>query len=98
MTKAGDDIIEGMTQALAHARGEDVPGIRVHKVDLADVDAKAIRKKMKMTQDQMAHTLGVSASGYRKWEQGQRHPNGAALTLLKIMDQEPDAVRRVVAA
>jgi putative transcriptional regulator len=32
----------------------------------------------------------------RKWEQGQRQPHGAALTLLNIMDREPEAVIRAI--
>jgi putative transcriptional regulator len=32
----------------------------------------------------------------RKWEQGQRYPTGAAETLLKIIDREPQAVIRAL--
>jgi hypothetical protein len=32
MSKLGEDLIEAMGQALAHARGEKVPGTAVHRV------------------------------------------------------------------
>ena len=51
-----------------------------------------------MTQADMAMVLGTSLSGYKKWEQGQRRPSGVALTLLKIMDKEPEAVKRALAS
>lgn len=95
-TKFGSDLINAMADALAHAEGKDVPGMRVTQVDLGSVDARAVRKKLHLTQDEMATMLGTSASGYKKWEQGQRQPNGAARTLLKVMDREPEAVLRAL--
>ena len=59
---------------------------------------KAVRKKLHLTQEQMAVALGTSPSGYRKWEQGQRRPSGAARTLLRVMDKEPEAVLRVLSS
>ncbi|MBS9719833.1 helix-turn-helix domain-containing protein [Tianweitania sp. BSSL-BM11] len=96
MTKAGDEIIAGALEALAHMRGEHVPGLVVHHIETNDVEPKIVRKKLKLTQTQMALALGTSTSGYRKWEQGQRVPSGAARTLLRVMNQEPEAVLRVL--
>lgn len=96
MSKIGQEIIEGLQEAIAYARGEHVPGIRVHRVELEAIDPRAIRKKLRLTQDQMATFLGTSTSGYRKWEQGERAPSGAARTLLRVMEREPEAVLRAL--
>ena len=96
MSTLGDDLLEGMQEMLAHMRGEET-GATTHRVEVETVDAKAIRAKYKMTQADMAMVLGTSLSGYKKWEQGQRRPSGVALTLLKIMDKEPEAVKRALA-
>ena len=96
MTKFADDLTQSLKEALAHAQGEAVPGIMVHNVETGAVDALAVRKGLKLTQEQMALLLGTSASGYRKWEQGQREPNGAARTLLRVMEKEPEAVLRAL--
>jgi len=95
MSDFGNDLIEAMQDALAHAKGENTKAI-VHNIDIEAIDTKAIRAKLKLTQEQMALLMGVSVSGLRKWEQGERQPRGAARTLLKIMDSEPDAVLRAV--
>lgn len=95
MSKIGEDLIASMQEALGHARGDN-NGTVVHSIQLESVDAKSIRHKLGLTQDVMALMLGTSLSGYRKWEQGQRQPSGAALTLLRIMDSEPDAVVRAL--
>jgi len=96
-TQFGTDLIGAMAEAAAHAEGKDVAGIRVSTVDLGTVDAKAVRRKLHLTQDEMATMLGTSSSGYKKWEQGQRQPSGAARTLLRIMEREPEAVLRALA-
>lgn len=98
MSKFGDDLMEAMAEALAHAEGKDVSGIRVTTVDIESVDAKAIRQKLHLTQDEMAAFLGTSASGYKKWEQGTRQPSGAARTLLRVMEKEPEAVLRALSS
>lgn len=97
MSKFGKDLIEAMAEALAHAEGAPT-GVVEHKVDLESIDARSIRKSLHLTQEQMAQILGTSTSGYRKWEQGERQPSGAARTLLRVMEKEPEAVLRALTA
>lgn len=97
MTQFGKDLLEAMTEALAHVEGEKT-GVNMHKIDLDAVDVKGIRKTLNLTQEQMALALGTSTSGYRKWEQGERRPSGAARTLLRVMEKEPEAVARALTA
>lgn len=91
----GEDLIKAMGEALAYARGEDVD-VRVTEFETPAVEVRRIRKRVGLTQDAFAGVLGVSVSGLRKWEQKQRRPQGAALTLLQIMDREPEAVARAL--
>ena len=86
----GDDLIQTMTEALAHAKGEG-PAI-VH----APVVPREVREQARLTQAQMAPLMGMSVSGYRKWEQGQRRVSGPAATLLRLIQREPDAVKRAL--
>ena len=86
-----------LEEALAHVRGEPT-NVRVTQIEVDVPDVKAIRTKLGLTQPKMATLLGTSTSGLRKWEQGQRRPNGAALTLLRIAEREPEAVLRAVNA
>jgi len=95
MTNVGDDIIKGMQEALAHARGESTKAV-IHQVKLDDVDVKSIRNDLGLTQAQMAAYMGASVSGYRKWEQRKRKPSGAARTLFRVMEKEPEAVLRAL--
>ena len=95
MSKLGDDLLQSMAQALAHAQGKRVRA-RVHKVAVKPADVQRARKRLGLSQDEFAEAFGVSASTLRKWEQGQRAPTGAAKTLLKIVEREPRAVIRAL--
>jgi len=72
--------------------------VRMSTVDVGTVDAKAIREQFDLAQDEMAAVLGTSHSCYKKWEQRTRQPDGAARTLLRIMETEPEAVLRALSA
>lgn len=90
MTDFGNDLIQSMQEALAHVKGEGLA--IVHE----PIDPKAVRKRAKLTQEQMAPLMGMSLSGYRKWEQGVRELSGPALALLRVLDREPAAVLRAL--
>ena len=90
MSTLGNDLIRSLNEALAHAKGEG-PAI-VH----APVTPREVRKQAKLTQAQMAPLMGMSLSGYRKWEQGTRRVSGPAATLLRVVEREPEAVRRAL--
>ncbi len=85
-----DGIIEGLEQALDHARGRTVPGLREHQV--ASSLVSEARERAGLTQAEMATVLGASLGTVRKWERGERQPSGAARTLVRIMHADPDIV------
>lgn len=91
MSTFGEDLIQSLNEALAHAQGEG-PAI-VH----TPVDPREIRMRAKLTQAQMAPMMGMSLSGYRKWEQGARRVSGPAAALLRVIEKEPAAVQRALA-
>lgn len=90
MSTLGTDLVESLGEALAHARGEG-PAI-VH----TPVTPREVRLQAKLTQAQMAPLMGMSLSGYRKWEQGARNVSGPAEALLRVIQKEPEAVRRAL--
>ena len=59
------------------------------QTDLPDYDSvriKSIRKKLKMSQTVLASAMNLSPSTIRQWEQGIKHPSGAARKLLSIIE------------
>jgi putative transcriptional regulator len=94
MGKAFEEISAGLGDAIKHARGQNSKVV-VHEPEAIDV--KAIRRKTGMSQQRFCATFGISLGTLRHWEQGLRIPRGPARVLLKVVDNDPQAVIRVVA-
>lgn len=90
----GQSAIAGLREGLAHMRGEKVPGLVVRK----PVDVAAVRKATGLSQDRFAAEFGLAVAAVRAWEQKLRTPDLAAQTLLRVIESNPDAVRRAVRA
>ena len=86
----GDDLIQSLNEAFTHAKGEG-PAV-LHTV----LTPREVRKQANLTQAQMAPLMGMSLSGYRKWEQETRRVSGPAATLLRVLGKEPAAVKRAL--
>ncbi len=94
MSKVGATVLEGLSDALRHARGEDVPGLVVHVP--ASVDVAAIRNRIGLSQEAFARRVGVSLGTLRNWEQGRRSPEGPARVLLAMLERNPRVVEETL--
>ena len=95
MSKFGNELIESMKQAAAHARGRRVAGVRVTKVKMPDV--KAIRRSLRMSQSRFASAYRIPLSTVKNWEQGRRHPDAPAAAYLLAIQRRPKEVMEAVA-
>jgi len=94
-TAAGRALLASLNQALAYARGERVPGIRVTYVQVerpAPVDVRAIRHKLGLSQSGFAARFGFTPATVRNWEQARTKPDGPARVLLAVIAHHPEAV------
>jgi putative transcriptional regulator len=91
----GQRIIRGLDQAIAWARGEDVP-VRPSVVEVPTVDVRAIRRKLKLSQAQFATKFGFAPATLRNWEQGRTKPEGPARVLLAVIAKHPEVVEDVL--
>ena len=64
-----------------------------YKVSLpAEVDIKAIRKRLNMTQSRFSDTFGFSLDAVKHWEGGRRTPESSARAFLTVIASNPAAV------
>src|SRR5467141_688157 len=91
---AGARMIESAKQALAFAKGADGHGCEAHVPD--EVDVKAIREKISLSQSEFAKLFGLSKRTLEHWEHGRRVPSGPARAFLTVIAREPEAVRRAL--
>lgn len=80
-----DEIVKGKKKA-SHSFGYPDPVI------------KAIRDRLGVSQEKFAVKLGVSKRTVENWEQGRRHPTGAARSLLRIVEADPEHAMRALRA
>ncbi len=95
--KVADSIRKGLEEALGYARGgADERKYRTHVPK--QIDVRAIRDKLGMTQEEFAARFGFSVNTLRHWEQGKRQPEGAARAYLLVIDRAPKAVQKALRA
>ena len=98
MSKAvANSIRRGLEEAIAYAKGEaDLRKFRVHIP--SEIDVRAIRDKLGMTQEEFARQFGFSVNTLRHWEQGKRVPEGPTRAYLLVIDRAPKAVQKALRA
>ncbi|WP_342528189.1 helix-turn-helix domain-containing protein [Chryseomicrobium sp. FSL W7-1435] len=89
-----------LNEAIDHADGKH--NARTRKITIKPLptfspqDIKEIRKKVEMTQLLFAQTLGVSKKTVEAWEAGTNVPNGSAMRLLQLLEEQPTFVTQEV--
>ena len=57
---------------------------------------RALRRKLKLTQEEFAARFHLPLGTVRDWEQGAHRPDNAAQVLLTVIAKDPDAVARAL--
>ena len=76
-----DELMTSVQEMDGIVKGQKLP---TRRFEFPEPEVKAIREKMGESEDKFAEILGVSKCTVENWEQGRRHPTGAARSLLKI--------------
>ena len=58
--------------------------------------ARRVRRRLGLTQVELARRIDVPHETIRNWEQGKRCPTGAARALLRVLDKAPETALRVL--
>ena len=83
---------EGLEEALAYEKGKASIETIARKRSLPDVNVKAERESLDMTQKAFANVLGVSKRTVEAWETGRSTPSPTAKNLIYLISQKPDLV------
>ena len=84
-----EQMMNGLNEVEAFLAGEQ-EGFKAHVPQ--EVDVKAIRNRLGMTQARFSNTFGFSLDAIKHWEGGRRIPEAPARTLLTVIDKNPAAV------
>jgi putative transcriptional regulator len=94
--KVFEDLKAGLEEAIAFADGTaDRRKYRVHIPP--EIDVRAIRKKLNLTQQEFATRFGFNIGRLRDWEQGRTHPDAPLRAYLMVIQRKPKAVKDALA-
>jgi len=88
-----EEMMDGLNDVEAFLAGEQ-EGFKAHVPH--DVDVKAIRNRLGMTQARFSDTFGFSLDAIKHWEGGRRTPEAPARTLLTVIARNPAAVLKAL--
>jgi putative transcriptional regulator len=94
-TRAGQDIVAGLNEVLAHVRGEIALPSERYEVP-PKVEVKAIRARSGLSQAEFAERYGFSVRTLQEWERGRSQPPSAARAYLIVIDRYPDLVAEAI--
>ena len=95
MNKFSKELIESLTQACEHAEGKP-SGIRLHTVEVPDV--RAIRKQLRISQQEFARVYRIPLATLKNWEQGRRQPDAPAAAYLQVIAKRPREAQEALAS
>ena len=94
MNKFSKELIESLTEACEHAEGKRGE-VRVHVVEVPDV--RAIRRQLRMSQQEFARVYRIPLATLKNWEQGRRQPDAPASAYLQVIAKCPREARDALA-
>ena len=90
-SRAGKRLISAMQEVVAHVEGKVALPMRYLEIP-EDVDVKAIRSRLGLSQAEFSRRYAVSQRSLQEWEQGRRRPDGAVRAYLTVIERNPKAV------
>ena len=95
MNKFSKDLIKSLSEAADHAEGR-ASSARVHVVEVPDV--RAIRRQLRMSQQEFARVYRIPLATLKNWEQGRRQPDAPAAAYLQVIAKRPREAREALAS
>ena len=86
-----NELLESVKETKQIMSGDIIPS----RVFIKNPNPKAIRAKLKLTQNQFANFMNISVHTLRNWEQGRREPEGPAKVLLNIVNYHPEVMQEM---
>ena len=95
MNKFSKELIESLSEACQHGEGKPSE-VRVHGVEVPDV--RAIRRQLRMSQQEFARVYRIPLATLKNWEQGRRQPDAPAAAYLQVIAKCPLEAREALAS
>lgn len=91
-----NELESNLREAVRIARGRAAP--KTAYVLVTSTQIKAMRQRLDMSQAVFARTFHLSLDTVKGWEQGKRSPDAAACNYLRVIQANPEFVRKSLVA
>jgi putative transcriptional regulator len=88
-----EELLSSVKEAKDIMQGKKEPSRRFY---IDEPNAKEIRQKLQLTQNQFASLMNISIHTLRNWEQGRRQPEGPAKVLLNVANNHPNILIEMI--
>jgi len=85
---SGEELGQKLLQSIREMKAGKVARV----TQVAPNEVAAARMKTGLSQAQFAKALHISPRTLQEWEQGRRHPSGAAQALIQIVFRHPEVI------
>jgi putative transcriptional regulator len=92
MSQLGREILEGLHETLAFAKGRPTKGRASLMVNGQEIDIRKLREQLGMTRDEFAQAFYFTKKTVQNWEQGIRQPKEHSLAYLRLIAADPKGV------
>lgn len=100
MSKVGSDLIKSLNQALEFERtgqGAKRSIVRIKDVPVYDAASiKRLRKRLNLSQSNLAYIIGVTTKTVEAWEAGTNPPRGPARRMLELIEKQPAIINEYI--
>ncbi len=93
-----NEVLAGIEDAAAWLDGEESRGRATTVHVPTEVNVRAIRERLKLSQPEFARRYALPLASLRKWEQGTRKPDAASRAYLTMIERNPKAVEETLTA
>jgi putative transcriptional regulator len=99
MTRVGNDLVEAFDEMAAYLRGDvQAESYEVPSDVLTAERIGKIRRSVASSTKAFEAEFHIPARTIESYEQGRRKPDAATALLFRILEKEPDAVRRALSS
>jgi putative transcriptional regulator len=95
MNKFSKQLLESLAQAVEIAEGR-AEAARTTIVEVPDV--RAIRRRLRMSQQEFSRVYRIPLATLKNWEQGRRQPDAPAMAYLQVIASRPREAREALAS
>jgi putative transcriptional regulator len=90
------EALESLKEFSDHIAGKPTKGRTTTVRIPADVDVRALRTRLGLSQEEFARTYAIPLDTLRKWEQRTRKPDQASRVYLTTIWREPKTIERLL--